>query len=65
VAQTQTASFKDPVRTALETLSTTVIKTNQLITCTAKVSVYSDIRTKHSKQSEHHVESLNVKPGGM
>jgi hypothetical protein len=40
------------------------IKTNQLITYTAKVAVFSDIRTKHSTQSEHHVEILNVKPGG-
>ena len=30
----------------------------------AKVAVCSDIRTKHSKQSEHNVEFLNVKPGG-
>jgi hypothetical protein len=30
----------------------------------AKVAVCSEIRTKHSTQSEHHVESLNVKPGG-
>jgi len=30
----------------------------------AKVVVCSEIRTKHSKQSEHHVEFLNVKPGG-
>jgi hypothetical protein len=29
----------------------------------AKVAVRSDIRTKHSKQSERHVEFLNVKPG--
>ena len=28
----------------------------------AKVTVCSDIRTKHSTQSEHHVEFLNVKP---
>ena len=28
----------------------------------AKVAVYSDIRTKHSKQREGHVEFLNVKP---
>ena len=28
----------------------------------AKVAVCSDIRTKHSTQSEHHVEFLNVKP---
>ena len=30
----------------------------------AKVAVYSEIRTKHSTQNEHHVELLNVKPGG-
>ena len=30
----------------------------------AKVAVCSDIHTKHSMQSEHHVEFLNVKPGG-
>ena len=30
----------------------------------AKVTVCSDIRTKPSKQSERHVEFLNVKPGG-
>ena len=30
----------------------------------AKVSVSSDIHTKHSKLSERHVEFLNVKPGG-
>jgi len=29
----------------------------------AKVAVCSEIRTKHSPQSEHHVELLNVKPG--
>ena len=32
--------------------------------CKAKVAVCSDIRTKHSTQSEHHVEFWNVKPGG-
>jgi hypothetical protein len=42
-----------------------VIKSNQLITYAAKVAVYSDIHTKHSTQSECHVEILNVKPGGM
>jgi len=31
---------------------------------TEKVAVCSQIRTKHSMQSEHHVELLNVKPGG-
>ena len=30
----------------------------------AKVAVCSEIRTKHSTQSERHVECLNVKPGG-
>ena len=29
-----------------------------------KVAVCSEIHTKHSKQSERHVEFLNVKPGG-
>ena len=30
--------------------------------CKAKVAVCSDIRTKHSTQSERHVEFLEVKP---
>jgi hypothetical protein len=30
----------------------------------AKVAVCSDLRTKHSTQSEHHVEFLNVEIGG-
>ena len=30
----------------------------------AKAAVCSDIRTKHSTESERHVEFLNVKPGG-
>jgi len=30
----------------------------------AKVTVCSEIRTKNSTQSEHHVEFFNVKPGG-
>jgi len=40
------------------------MKTSQLMTYKAKVAVRSEIRTKHSTQSGHHVESLNVKPGG-
>jgi len=28
------------------------------------VAVCSEIRTKHSTQSENHVDFLNVKPGG-
>jgi len=35
-----------------------------LMTYNAKVAVCSEILTKHSTQSEHHVEFLNVKPGG-
>jgi hypothetical protein len=45
-------------------LSTTVIKTNQLMTYKAKDAVCSELCTEHSKQSEHHVQFLNVKPGG-
>ena len=30
----------------------------------AKVAVCAEIRTKHSTQSEYHVEFVNVKPGG-
>ena len=30
----------------------------------AKAAVCSEIRTKHSAQSEHNVEFFNVKPGG-
>jgi len=33
------------------------------MTYKAKVTVCSEIRTKHSTKSEHHVEFLNVKPG--
>jgi len=29
-----------------------------------KVAVCSEIHTKHSTQSEHHLEFLNVKSGG-
>jgi hypothetical protein len=34
------------------------------MTYTAKVAVCSEVRKKHSAQSEDHVEFLNVKPGG-
>ena len=30
----------------------------------AKVAVCPEVRTKNSKQSEHHVGFFNVKPGG-
>jgi hypothetical protein len=29
----------------------------------ANAAVCSEIRTKHSKQSKHHVEFFNIKPG--
>jgi len=35
------------------------------MTYTAKAAVCSEFRIKHSTQGEHHVEFLNVKPGGM
>jgi hypothetical protein len=47
-----------------QTLSNTVIKANQLMMYKAKVTVCSDICTKHSTQSERHVEFLIVKPCG-
>jgi hypothetical protein len=37
-------------------------KTNLLMLYKVKAAVCSEIRTKHSTQSEHHVEFLNVKP---
>jgi len=39
------------------------IKTNQFMMYKAKVAVCSQIHTKHSTQSKHHVEFFNVKPG--
>jgi len=35
------------------------------MTYKAKLAVCSEIGTKHSTQSEHHIEFFNVKPGGM
>jgi len=35
------------------------------MTYKAKVAVCSEIRTGHSTQSEHQVDFLNVKRGGM
>jgi hypothetical protein len=34
------------------------------MTYKAKAAVCSDISTKYSTQSEHHVEYLKIKPGG-
>jgi len=39
-------------------------KTNQLKMYTAKATICSEIRAKHSTQSEQRVEFLNVKPDG-
>jgi hypothetical protein len=41
-----------------------VIKSSQLMTYKTKVAASSEIGTKHSKQSEQHVEFFIVKPGG-
>ena len=41
-----------------------VIKTNQLMMYKAKVTVCSEVHTKHSTQSERNVEFLKVKPCG-
>jgi hypothetical protein len=42
-----------------------VIKTYQLMMYKAKVAVRSEIRTKHSTQSGHHVEIFYVKLGDL
>ena len=34
-----------------------------MMTMKAKAAVFSEIRSKHSTQREHHVEFLNIKPG--
>ena len=34
------------------------------MTYKAKVAVCSEIRTKHWTQREHHLQLLNIKPGG-
>jgi len=54
----------ESVRTLQETLSAKVIKTNQLMLYTAKGAVFTEIRIKFSRQSEHPVEFLNGKSGG-
>jgi RNase adaptor protein for sRNA GlmZ degradation len=56
--------YKESVRTALSTLAAPVLKTNQLLTHTAKPAVCTEIRTKRSTQSEHDVEFFNFKYGG-
>ena len=46
-------------------LFTSVIKKiNLLMMYKVKVAVCSEILTKHIRKCEHHVEFLNVKPGG-
>jgi acyl-coenzyme A synthetase/AMP-(fatty) acid ligase len=58
--ETQFPVYEESVRTALYTLPTTIITANQLMTYIEKAAVCSEIRTKHSTQSEHQVEFLNV-----
>ena len=41
-----------------------VKKASQLVMYREIIAVCSDIRTKHSTQSERHVEFLNIQPGG-
>jgi hypothetical protein len=45
------------------TLSTMVIKTNQLVTYKAKVADCLEISLKQATQSEYRVEFFNVKAG--
>jgi hypothetical protein len=40
------------------------METSQLMMYKAKAAICSQIRTKHSTQSEHHAEFFIVKPGG-
>ena len=47
-----------------QTLPVMVIQTNQLMMYKAKVAVCSKTHTNQQMQSKHHVEFLNVKPGG-
>jgi hypothetical protein len=35
-----------------------------MYTYESNIAVFAEMRTKHSTQSEHHVEFLNVEPGG-
>jgi len=39
-------------------------KTHHIMRDKANASVHSEIRTKHSTQSEHNIEFLNVQSGG-
>ena len=50
--------------TMVESVYSAVIETNRLMVYKAKVAICFEILTKHSNQSEDHVEFLNVKPGG-
>jgi len=45
--ETQSALYNESVHIALSTLSTTVIKTNQLLTYKVKFAFCSEIRTNH------------------
>jgi hypothetical protein len=58
----QAALFKDPVNTAQKTLLISVIKTKQLALNRAKVTICSEINTKHTNSVWQNVKFLNVKP---
>jgi hypothetical protein len=60
--EAQTASFKDPVRTALETFFICVIKTNQFVLYGAEVMVCSQINTEHRKTEGNICQFLSFKP---
>ena len=54
--------YGDPVRTAKETQSVSVIKTSQLMLCREIMAVCSEIHTKHiNTLCGQNVELLNVK----
>ena len=54
--------YKDPVRTAQETHSVSVIKTSQLMLYKEIIAVYSQIHTKHiNTLCGQNVEFVNVK----
>jgi hypothetical protein len=56
-------TFKDPVRTAQQTHSVSVIKTSQLMLCREIIAVCSEIHTKHTNTlCGQKAEIVNVKP---
>jgi hypothetical protein len=57
--------YEDPVRTAQQTLSASVVKNSQLTLYREIIAVCSEIHTKHiNTMCGQNVELLYVKPGG-